>query len=316
MRFLVLFFAAALFAQDRTITADADVTAIAFSKDGTTIAGHCTDNKLRLWDARTGALRNTIAWSKDERLAILPSGTSLVAVSRTDGTIEFRNLETGAPVQKYAAAARRQRRIAATANGSALAGSTRLEGNSRDEVMRMWDATGKERFAVPSGTGGTSAMALSPDGMTLAAGSYDTDVRVWNARNGELRTRIQELLVSMFAMEFTPDGKHLVAAGVDRTVYFYDTKNWKVARKFTGQPEMISALAVSPDGKLLATGGFSEFTQENPVKILLRDAATGNVVRTLDAPRIVGSLAFSPDGKWLAAAHGRKAIQIYASAAR
>ncbi|MBI4909615.1 MAG: WD40 repeat domain-containing protein [Acidobacteria bacterium] len=316
MRALLLLTTAALMAQDRTITSEADVVAIAFSKDGSTVAGQCTDNKLRLWDARTGAPKKTIEWRKDERLAALPSGTGLVAISRTDGSIEFRDLETGQQARQYAAVQRRGRRIAASPDGSAIAGSTRLDGNSRDEVMRMWDATGKERFSVPSGTGGTSAMALSPDGMTLAAGSYDTNIRVWNARNGELRSRIQDQLVSMFAMDFTPDGRFLVAAGVERTVYFYDTRNWRVARKFTGQPEMISSLAISADGKLLATGGFSEFTQENPVKILLRDLGSGNIVRTLDAPRIVGSLAFSPDSKWLAAAHGRKAIQVWAAGAK
>lgn len=300
--------------KDRQIASDADVVAVAFSKDGSVLAGQCTDNKLRLWDARSGALKKAVAWNKDERLAALPSGTGMVAVSKADGSIEFRDLESGQTLKQYGAVQRRGRRVAALRDGSALAGSTRLEGNSRDEVMRMWDATGQERFSVPSGTGGTSAMALSPDGMTLAAGSYDTDVRVWNARNGELKSRIQDLLVSMFAMEFTPDGKHLVAAGVDRTVYFYDTKTWKVARKFTGQPEMISSLAISADGKLLATGGFSELTQENPVKVMLRDAGSGKLVRTLDAPRIVGSLAFSPDSKWLAAAHGRKSVQLWSVA--
>src|SRR5262245_57786808 len=77
------------------IESDADVTVIAFSKDGKTIAALCADNKLRLWDARSGALRNTVAWKTDERPAAMPTGTGLVAVANRSGEMELRDLETG-----------------------------------------------------------------------------------------------------------------------------------------------------------------------------------------------------------------------------
>ena len=59
---------------------------------------------------------------------------------------------------------------------------------------------------MPGGIGGTSALAISPDGSILAAGSYDTNVRAWTTRNGELLRLIEDLPVAMFAMAFTKDG--------------------------------------------------------------------------------------------------------------
>jgi len=293
------------------LTSDSDVQAIAFSKDGAAIAGMCSDNKVRLWDARSGTLRHTVALNADERLAAMPTGTGMIAVTAKDGAVEFRELETGHTSKKFPAVSRASRRSTISPSSMVLARSTREAGNSRDEVMRLWDPAGKERFAVPAGIGGTSALAVSPDGKLLAAGSYDTDVRIWNTRDGELVRRINEVLVATFAMEFTPDGKFLVTGGVDRTLYFWDTQTWKLARKLSGQPEMISAIAIAASGRHIATGGFSEFTQERPVKVLLWDTGSNAVVRSFDAPRIVQSLAFSPDGAMLAASWGKKAVQVW-----
>src|SRR5437667_449038 len=127
---------------------------------------------------------------------------------------------------------------------------------------------------------GTSSLAFSPDGSVLAAGSWDTNLRAWNTRNGELLALIEELPVAMFGIAFSPDGKTLATAGVNRIVYLWDSKTWKLARKFVGQPEMISALAYSPDGRFLATGGFNDITQAHPVSILIWDVGTGKTVRT------------------------------------
>ena len=42
--------------------------------------------------------------------------------------------------------------------------------------MRLWDGAGKERFAVPGGIGGTSALAISPDLLVLDDPTLGLDV--------------------------------------------------------------------------------------------------------------------------------------------
>jgi len=97
---------------------------------------------------------------------------------------------------------------------------------------------------------------------------------------------------------------------VDRTVYLWDTKTWKLARKLTGQPEMIQSMDFSPDGRRILTGGFSDLTTQHPVSIILWDAASGKVLRTLPAPHAVRSVAFSPDGRRAATAC-QKAVSLW-----
>ena len=305
--FLLAFAAAA---QNRTIPAGADVRTLFFSRDGSVLYGICADNKLRHWDVRTGALRNTSAWTADQRPAGLHAAGGLLALAEK-GSVAVADISTGAPLRKIPIGDRRVQQFAVAPDGQSIAGSSRVAGNSRDEIMRLWDAAGKERFAVAAGIGGASASAVSPDGSLLVAGSWDTNLRVWSTRNGELVKVIEDLPVAMFAIAFTPDGKSLATAGVDRTVYVWDVKTWKLDRKFTGQQEMISAIAFSGDGKSLATGGFNDITSKHPVSILVWDFASGKVIKTVPAPHRVASVALSADGKLLAAAAGEPTVHLW-----
>ena len=164
---------------------------------------------------------------------------------------------------------------------------------------------------MPAGVGGTSVLAFSPDGERLVAGSYDTNLRAWSSRNGELLRLIEEIPVATFAAVFSPDGKTLATAGADRMVYLWDAKTFKLRAKLPEQPEMISALAFSPDGRLLMTGGFSEVTNRAPVKVMIWDVASRKVVRSMDAPHQVGSVAFSGDGTLAAATSSDDQIHVW-----
>jgi WD40 repeat protein len=297
---------------DRVVSSEADVRAVTFAPDGKTLNGLCADGKLRQWDVQSGAVRKTVAWEKEESIAAFPLEGDVFATTSAGGIVTLRDLQNWQEKRRIAGPPGRPvRSVAFSADRKLVAGSNRVEGNSRDEVMRLWDGEGKERFAVPGGIGGTSALAISPDGSILAAGSYDTDIRIWTTRHGELVRHVEDLPVSMFAMAFTPDGRFLAAAGADRIVYFWDAKAWKLSRKLTGQPEMISAMAFSPDGRLLATGGFNDITSQHPVSILLWDVASGKVVATKPAPHRVGSVAFSPDSKLLASTSGEKSVRLW-----
>jgi WD40 repeat protein len=300
---------------DRVISSDAAVGSIAFSADGTTLAGTCRDGKLRLWDAQSGALKRTLAWDASDKAVFLPTPADLLAAVAGDGAIKLWDPRTGQRIQRPLGPAPGMRQLAFSGDRKLVAAAgPRAEGGS-ENIVRVWDSSGKERFSRPAGLGGVAAMAFSPDGGTLVVASYDTNVRAWSSRDGELLRLVEELPVSTFALAFSPDGKHLAAAGADRTVYLFETKNWGIERKLAGQPEMISALAYSPDGRRLATGGFSEFTVQNPVKVLLWDVASGEVVRSVTSAHRVDSVAFSPDGALMAASDREKAIQVWSARA-
>jgi WD40 repeat protein len=115
----------------------------------------------------------------------------------------------------------------------------------------------------------------------------------------------------MFALAFSPDGKYLASGGVDRTLYLWDAKKWKLVRKMPGQAEMISSLAISPDSRLIVTGGFNDISSQMPVSILIRDMASGKILRSIHSANRVRSTAFSPDGKVVASTNLDAAIALW-----
>jgi len=133
---------------------------------------------------------------------------------------------------------------------------------------------------VPAGLGGTRRWPSRPVENFLAAASYDTNVRAWNSRNGELLRLIDELPVATFALAFSPDGRYLAAAGVGPHGYLFDAKSWKLARKLSGQPEMISALLSLPTAACFCPAASSELTIRNAGQGSSVGCAAGKVLRT------------------------------------
>ena len=294
---------------DRKIVVDAAVGTLAFTSDSRHLVGQCRDNKLRVWDPRTGEQKRVMDFDKGDSGVSLPSVADQLALIAGNGDIKVRSIDSGKVLREFAGPKKRPGRLSLSKDRQLLAANS-LTGN--EDVVRVWDAAGKERFTVPAGIGGTSTLAFSPDGNFLVAGSYDTNLRAWSARNGELQRLVEEITVAMFAMAFSPDGKMLAAAGADSIVYLFDAKTWKIQRKIEGQPEMISAMAFSDDGKMLLTGGFNVITQQKPVSLILWDVASGKQLRSMPAPSRVGTVAISPDNQLAASASLDKSISIWA----
>ena len=299
-------------ANDRVLKAETEVTSLAFSKDGKSLATFGRDGDIQLIDVQSGSVIKSHKRAEGESNPTFLEARGHFATIAKDGSAKIRNLETGATIYSLAIAGPRISKIATTEDGKTIAGGSKDANSNSGNLVRVWDADGTQHFQVPAGIGGLSAMTFSPDGQTLVASAYDTDMRVWNARNGELMKVVEDMTVSMFDLAYSPDGTHLAAAGVDRTIYLWDAKAWKLQRKITGQPEMISAMEFSPDGKLLVTGGMNEMAFTAPVKVIVWDVSSGKPVRTVEAEHRVNAATFSPDGKWFAAADSSKNVKLWA----
>jgi WD40 repeat protein len=297
---------------DRVISSDALLTGLEFSRDGASLIGVGQDGNVRLWDVNSGQMRRTLSPEAGYRGTSLASDGEVFAAVGRDGSIAVWDVASGQRIRKFAGPLPPVGSLVFASGRKFMAGASRMGPTGSEYTVRIWDATGTQRFAVPVGIGGVSTLAFSPDGTTFTAGGYDADVRAFSTRNGELQALIEELPVSMFAMKFSPDGRYLAVGGANRTVYLFETKSWKLERKFPNLPELISAMAFSADGALLITGGFDDVKEMNPVSVLVWNVASGKVVRTIPAPHRVRAVTFSPDGKVAAvAANYEKQISLW-----
>jgi hypothetical protein len=109
-----------------------------------------------------------------------------------------------------------------------------------------------------------NAIAISPDGQTLASGSDDRTVNLWNLKTGKRTFTFFGQAAGVHAVAISLDGKMLVAGGFDNKItswqldtkallrpFFYRVHTGELIQTLSG----CSPLAFSPDGKTLVSGG-------------------------------------------------------------
>nr|WP_324191151.1 hypothetical protein [Nocardia beijingensis] len=92
--------------------------------------------------------------------------------------------------------------------------------------MRLWDSA-----SSPSGdslighTASVWSVAFSPDSHTLATGSYDGTVRLWDiATRQPIGDPLSGLNGGVQAVAFSPDGRTLASGGTDDAVLLWDVR--------------------------------------------------------------------------------------------
>ena len=61
-------------------------------------------------------------------------------------------------------------------------------------------------------------VAFSPDGQTLASGSWDNTVRLWRVSDGILLRTLEGHTDPVLSVAFSPDGQTLASGSRDKTV--------------------------------------------------------------------------------------------------
>ncbi|MHB8897805.1 MAG: HEAT repeat domain-containing protein [Thermoguttaceae bacterium] len=142
------------------------------------------------------------------------------------------------------------------------------------------------------------AVAFSPDGKTLASGSWDGTVKLWNPIAGTSVATLPGHESAISCVAFSPDGKILATAGPwESTLKFWDLvtrEKMPLEAKEDGSSYGINAMAFSPDGKTVAVS-----CSDHTAKLL--DVATRQLRTSFKGhTHSVLSVAFSPDGTTLA----------------
>jgi WD40 repeat protein len=172
------------------------VDAVAWSPDGKQLATGCHDGIVRVWDVAKGAVLKQTAAHMSQPPNPAPQAVYSVAWS---------------PDGKQVVSA------------------------SLDQSMKLWDAAAgtlvrefkpyKVKDFEKGHREGVFSVAFSPDGKTLASGSSDRTIKLWNVADGNvLRECVNPNLKPgpdgpvahpgwVYSVRFTADGKYLLSAG-------------------------------------------------------------------------------------------------------
>jgi WD40 repeat protein len=292
------------------------VHGVAMAPDGRTVASVESDGTVRVWNARTGKELGTISLERGHYdLIFSPTGDRLVTIeSGPRGRLaRVWNSSTGQELTQWLLG-QKPSPILQTFTSD---GKTLVTG-SDDGSIHLWEVQPRpERAVYRMGLSRVQAVAISPDGRTVAASIRRSDVleppsKWWDVDSGKEMLLPEHNIDSYDLLAFSPDGKSLAASG---TVLDRDEKDkddldkaefYSGARLIDVQGARVRQSLEYPDqeeaiGIAVVGDGTSLITASKMGKLRYWDAGTGKEQRHIDAntPEAVQA-AVSADGSKVA----------------
>ncbi|MBW4451705.1 MAG: WD40 repeat domain-containing protein [Nostoc indistinguendum CM1-VF10] len=151
------------------------VNAAAISPDGTILASGSSDNKIRLWNPRTGdPLRTLNGHSGEVKSVIISPDGEILFSGSADKTIKIWHLATGKVLYTLTGHLEEVKSLAISPDGKILFSG------SADQTIKIWHLqTGDLLQTITEHSGAVNSIAMSKDGQFLATGSSDKTIKIW-----------------------------------------------------------------------------------------------------------------------------------------
>ncbi|KAJ5724568.1 hypothetical protein N7493_006296 [Penicillium malachiteum] len=170
------------------------------------------------------------------------------------------------------------------------------------QVERLWNA---ELQTLEGHSDSVWSVAFSPDSQTVASGSDDKTIKLWDTKTGKELQTLEGHSDSVQSVAFSPDGQTVASGSSDMTIKLWDTKTGKELQTLEGHSHWVGSVTFSPDGQTVASG-----SDDKTIK--LWDAKTGKELQTLEGHSDwVRSVAFSPDSQTVASGSNDTTIKLW-----
>jgi WD40 repeat protein len=91
--------------------------------------------------------------------------------------------------------------------------------------LKLWDVASGQLLRTLSGhSSAVTSVAFSPDGQTLASGSWDHSIKLWDVASGHMIRTQKGDNFEVASVAFSPDGRTLASGGTDN-IKLWDVSN-------------------------------------------------------------------------------------------
>jgi WD40 repeat protein len=285
------------------------VTALGFSRDGTSVSGEIEGGGIKRWDPRTGEVKKHFSDQESDNpiVEVSQDGTKAAGI-RDDGTIYVRDLMSGelriltapgpapsaftlsADGESLAIAYPHRLILLSTTSGKSVrsidnpitkanriafsADGSMVAAADENGAIRTWEVGSSQGLPPIASAGKTTALRFAPGNRILATANEDGSVNLWDLRSGALSSRLQKHSGAVNAIAFSSDGALMATGGDDRSVIIWEIAKGKARRTLKGHDLTVTSLAFSPDGSILASGSGN-------ASVVLWNVSTGQLNRVL-----------------------------------
>jgi WD40 repeat protein len=251
------------------------VLAVAWNAKGDRLASTGQEGSIRIWGvANTGfsiarlifteTTPGSPATGTPTKVAISPDGRS-IAAGDNQGLLRIwntpaRSVDPVANYEAFPAWSGHEGAVSALMYMK-MGEQVVLISGGEDGHLKRWETNGK--LIAPDMTddaGPIRSIAVSPDGKSIAAGSSDGTVRLWDAATGARKERLEPSgggadPYVLYAVAFTSDGKYLATGDASfKSVLIRDLAKKGSERILVGHNDKVTALSRSGDKWLLSAG--------------------------------------------------------------
>jgi uncharacterized protein with WD repeat len=177
---------------------------------------------------------------------------------------------------------------------------------SADDVVELWDTSLMSRMNdFDARIRRPEAVAFSPTGDRIVAGSLDSRVRVLDPASGQVRLVLDGNDIQSFAesVAFSPDGKKIASGGSKGSIQIWDANTGAELRALRHDSGWVHSVEFSRDGMGLLSAGAGG--------MILWDLSSGQVrLRIIDGKEETKSAVVSPDGTKIVSSSSR-AVKLW-----
>ncbi|MEV7432549.1 nSTAND1 domain-containing NTPase [Streptomyces griseoviridis] len=295
--------------------ASGEMYAVGFGPGGRTLATGSGDGTVRLWTMPGGDMAGQVG-------AFRPDG-DVLATGGGDGAVRLWDLADPARPKPlgtgFTAGHHALRSMTFLPDGRTLAVLIGTE-----NAVQLWNVADPARpvahgppVRVATRYAGAAALAVSPDGRTLATDEDDRTVQLLDITDPARPRRLGALLTGhtgyVNALAYSPDGGTLASAGADGTIRLWDVGDRRRARlvgtPVAGHRGPVNTLAFAPDGRTLASGSDDDTVRLWRISGPRPATPVGSVLA--GHTEAVVSLTFSRDGRTLASGGNDNTVRLW-----
>lgn len=234
---------------DEPLTLETNLFAVqpAFSPDSRYFAYENPDDRVEVWDVAQRQVHSVIEESKDVcSIAFCPQ-QDLLAFACANGTVMLWDLKTRKSVKSIE---------------ESLWGDSLVVTPTGEEVIFLsgngllkrwyWRSDHLESIGEDSGVL-TTPIKISPTGKHLAYGTSSA-MKLWDLRNGTMRSIDIRPSAQGASLSFSPDGKVIGVSHSRSYLAFLEVRTGLSVGSLSGIRERYKGVCFHPDGKVLATG--------------------------------------------------------------